>query len=175
MKTSKNFITFKAWYQDDKGIPQCITYSTGCNLNYSDYCKYPYFGVESYVTDGDTPPLWKYQSYPIDYKTAEEHGGRSFRTILFSDSSGLRPVDIRSPTKKISIDLENLRKTCFLIMYLDGLTKWVICFISLSHIHLALNGQIYFIQSALALSKYLGQYLSIKEVIQMVTVGADHF
>ena len=121
MKTSKNFITFRAWYQDDKGIPQCITYSTECNLNYSDYCKYPYFGVESYVTEGNIPPLWKYQSYPIDYKTAEEHGGRSFRTILFSNSSGLMPIDIRSPRKQISIDLENLLETCFF----DHVSGWV--------------------------------------------------
>lgn len=121
MKMSKNFITFRAWYQDDKGVPQSINYSTGCKFNYSDYCQYPYFGVQSYVTEGDTPPLWKYQRYPIDYKIAEEHGGRSFRTILFSNSSGLRPIDIRSPTEKITLDLDDLLKTCFF----DHVSGWV--------------------------------------------------
>ena len=69
----QKLVTINAWYKDDEGKTQKISFSTLGNLKFKDYLAYQYFGLGSYVTNNKQPPNWTYRTYPVDIGTAQEH------------------------------------------------------------------------------------------------------
>jgi len=109
----QKLVTINAWYKDDEGKTQKISFSTLGNLKFKDYLAYQYFGLGSYVTNNKQPPNWTYRTYPVDIGTAQEHGARSQRTVIFSNITGLKPKKFRVEPKYVVNDYNALKTTGF--------------------------------------------------------------
>lgn len=117
---NKNLVVINAWYIDEEGKTQKLSFDTHGNYQYKDYLGYQYFGLESYISNSTTPPNWRYRIHPIDLDTAKEHGERSQRAIIFSNITGLKPKRFKSEPKYVLDDYASLRKTGFF----DHVSVW---------------------------------------------------
>lgn len=90
---------------------QMITITVSAQQPYSYYDKYPYFGVRPYVTKIDKPLIGYNSSYSRNTNGGLEWGLRSVKTILFTDTSKLTPVNYRVIPKKIRSDHDAICNT----------------------------------------------------------------
>ena len=90
-----------------------LSFDTHGEYKYRDYLGYQYFGVGSFITNSNVPPVWRCHTYPINANNAIEHGERSHRTIVFSNITGLKPKLFKTEPQNILNDYEALRKTDF--------------------------------------------------------------
>lgn len=109
----QKLVMINAWYKDDQDKTQKLSFSTYGNLDFKDYLGYQYFGLGSYVTNNNQPPKWAYRTYPVDIATAQEHGARSQRTVIFSNITGLKPKKFRVEPKYVAKDYDALKSTGF--------------------------------------------------------------
>lgn len=109
----QKLVVINAWYKDNQGKTQKLSFNTYGNLKYKDYLAYQYFGLGSCVTNNDQPPCWTYRTYPVDIDVAQEHGSRSQRAVIFSNITGLNPKKFKVEPKYVADDYDALRSTGF--------------------------------------------------------------
>ena len=119
--TKNNLVVISAWYKDKHGETKMLSFDTYGEYKYRDYLGYQYFGVGSFITNSNMPPVWRCHTYPINANNAIEHGERSHRTIVFSNITGLKPKLFKTEPQYILDDYKALRKTDFF----DHVSGWV--------------------------------------------------
>jgi hypothetical protein len=88
-----------------------ITIEVPAKQNYRYYAQYPYFGVRPYVTAINKPLDGFNRSYSRNINGGLEWGLRSAKTILFTDTSELKPTNFSVFPKKIRADFDAVRST----------------------------------------------------------------
>jgi hypothetical protein len=111
--TKNNLVVISAWYKDELGKTKMLSFDTYGEYEYRDYLGYQYFGVGSFITNSNVPPLWRNHTYPINANNAIEHGERSRRTIEFSNITGLKPKSFKTEPQYVLDDYKALRTTNF--------------------------------------------------------------
>jgi len=111
--SEKNLVVVSAWYVDEPGKTQILSFDTYGEYKFKDYLGYQYFGVGSFITNNRMPPIWHDRKYPINVNTAKEHGERSQRTIVFSNMTGLKPKLFKKEPQYVLNDYKALRTTDF--------------------------------------------------------------
>ena len=98
------------WQKPNEKL-QMITIEVPAKQTYSYYDQYSYFGVRPYVTKINKPLAGFNQSYSRNINGGLEWGLRSAKTILFADTSELKPINFRVFPKKIGADFDAIRST----------------------------------------------------------------
>lgn len=113
------YLDLHVW-QKPKNQLNSIKITVSAINKFNIYDKYPYFGVKPFVTKTSKPNLKYNSSYSDKINGGLEWGERSARTILFSDKSGLIPVNFSTISKKNNQHLETLKRSVFF----DHVSVW---------------------------------------------------
>jgi len=116
---NKIYLDLYVWQKPNNQL-KSFKIRVAANNKYNIYDKYPYFSGRPYVTKTSKPNPKYINSYSDKKNGGLEWGERSARTILFSDKSGLTPVNASTLSKKNSKHLEKLKGSGFF----DHVSVW---------------------------------------------------